>query len=354
MASRLSTRSDPLPTPSTTLGETARDWDSFVRRQRGWTHFHLFGWKDIIERNFGHECIYLEDRDATGALGGVLPLVRLKSLLFGHFLVSMPFVNYGGPLGTATSVRRLTQRAVTLSADSGARLLELRSRVPLDLPLPVSHRKVTVVLDLPHGDPDVLWRRIPAKVRSQIRRPQKEGASARFGPDEVGPFHDVFTRNMRDLGTPTLPRRLFETILDMFPGVTVGCIYLSGKPVAAGYGFRWGDELEMTWASSIREFNRVAPNMLLYWSFMERAIMDGATLFNFGRCTPGGGTHRFKLQWGGRDDPLWWYRSSDRDGDVTTPTPESRGAYALGSRLWSHLPLAIANLLGPRIIRFIP
>jgi hypothetical protein len=108
----------------------------------------------------------------------------------------------------------------------------------------------------------------------------------------------------------------------------------------------------MAWASALVEFKRIAPNMLLYWSFMERAIGEGLTLFNFGRCTPGSGTHRFKQQWGSRDEPLWWYGSSRRDG-AATPSPNDAG-YSWGPRLWKHLPTPVATALGPRIVRYIP
>ncbi|HET7621125.1 MAG TPA: hypothetical protein VFK39_04390, partial [Gemmatimonadaceae bacterium] len=198
-------------------------WDAFVRSAPGWTHFHLIGWKNVIERVFGHECLYLAAHSDAGALAGVLPLVRVKSMMFGHFLVSMPFLNYGGPLGSDEAVRALAAYAGEIAKRDGARLLELRSRVPLPIDLPVSHRKVTVVLDLP-SDPELLWKALDAKVRSQVRRPRKEGVTVRFGPDQVAPFFEVFARHMRDLGTPTQPRRLFEAISDTFGDeVWFGC-----------------------------------------------------------------------------------------------------------------------------------
>ena len=82
-------------------------WDAFVRAAPGWSHFHLWGWKTVVERTHGHECIYLAARAGDGRLEGVLPLVRVRSRLFGHYLVSMPFVNYGGPLGGAEPRRRM-------------------------------------------------------------------------------------------------------------------------------------------------------------------------------------------------------------------------------------------------------
>ncbi|MFQ5745733.1 MAG: FemAB family XrtA/PEP-CTERM system-associated protein [Gemmatimonadota bacterium] len=329
------------------------EWDAFVRDRPFWTPFHLYGWKAILEDGFGHECPYLACRDESGSLVGVLPLVRVRSALFGHYLVSMPFLNYGGPLGEEKAVRRLAGAAVRLSEESGADLLELRSRRPLPIDLPVSHRKVTVTMPLPAEAPEVLWDGLAAKVRSQVRRPRKEGVEVRFGEDQIGPFYRVFARHMRDLGTPVLPRELFASIARAFPTeFRVGCAWLGGRPVAGGCGFRWAHEFELTWASSLRPYNRIAPNMLLYWRFMEEMTREGATLFNFGRCTPGGGTHRFKRQWGGEDETLWWYQRSNA-GQAGTPSPESP-RYALATRLWRRLPLPLANRLGPRLVRFIP
>ena len=329
------------------------EWDAFVRFAERGTQCHLWGWKSVIERVLGHECLYLAARAPDCRVVGVLPLVRVSSRLFGSYLVSMPFLNYGGALGSDQAVQALVARAIELARSSDIELLEMRSRTPLPVELPVSHRKITVVRDLTPGDPGKVWDSLRAKVRSQVRRPQKEGIVVRFGPDQVGQFFLVFSRHMRDLGTPTQSRGLFEALVEMFPAqVWFGCAYDGARAVAAGCGFRWNDEFEMTWAASLARYNAVAPNMLLYWAFMERAAEQGLAAFNFGRCTPGSGTHRFKQQWGGRDVPLWWYQHAAGQR-AATPSPDDR-AFSWGPRVWRRLPLPIANMLGPRVVRLIP
>jgi FemAB-related protein (PEP-CTERM system-associated) len=329
-----------------------KEWDEFASSQPGYTHFHRLRWRALIERVFGHECIYLAARDGDDRLIGVLPLVRVRSFVFGHYLVSMPFLNYGGPLGTELGVQALVDAAVTMSQREKVKLLELRCRNPLPVSLDASHRKIAVLRDLP-GDADALFKQFDSKLRSQIRRPQKEGVTIHFGADQVAPFYKVFSQHMRDLGTPAQPLRFFREIARQFPDdCWFVCAYLAGKPVAAGCGFRFADEFEMTWASSLRSYNREAPNMLMYWSCMERAIRDGARRFNFGRCTAGTGTHRFKMQWGGREEQLWWYNFA-LSSDTTTPSPHDR-AFRWGPRVWRRLPESIASTLGPSIVRYIP
>jgi serine/alanine adding enzyme len=329
----------------------AADWDAFVRSADGWTPFHLMAWRTVMTRVFGHDTVYLAAR-RDGAIVGVLPLVRVKGL-FGHFLVSMPFVNYGGPLGDDAAVAVLAAEAERIARADRAKLLELRSRGPLSIGLPVSTRKITVVLDLPDGGGPALWKQLDAKVRSQVRRPQKDGVTVRFGADQVAPFFAVFAHHMRDLGTPTQPRRLFETIAECFgDDVWFGCAYLGGQAIAGGCGFRWNGEFEMTWASALNAHKKLSPNMLLYWAFMERAATEGLHLFNFGRCSPGVGTHKFKRQWGSRDEQLHWYDWSPTAG-TTTPSPD-QGAYSWGPRMWKRLPVPLATAIGPLIVRAIP
>lgn len=331
----------------------AAEWDRFIESIPGYTHFHRYGWRRVIEKVFGHECIYLAARDEQDALVGVLPLVRVRSKIFGHFLVSMPFVNYGGPLGTDAGVRALANEAVSLAREGKASVLELRSRRELPLSLEASHRKITVVLDLP-ADGATLWRAFDAKVRSQVRRPQKDGITMRFGSDQVAPFFNVFSRHMRDLGTPTQSRAFFDAIAAEFADTCwFGCAYARGIPVAAGCALVWGDEVEMTWASSLVSYKRSAPNMLVYWSFMERAISAGIRRFNFGRCSPDSGTHRFKKQWGACDETLWWYGMATDDAPQKTPSPDDP-KYAWGPAVWRRIPTAVATAIGPHIVRYIP
>jgi serine/alanine adding enzyme len=329
------------------------EWDTFVRAQPHWTHCQLFGWKTVMTRALGHECLYFAARDSTGRLVGVLPLVRVRSILFGHYLVSMPFLNYGGPLGNEAAVQALVARAATQAQRDRVKLLELRSRGPLPITFPVSHRKVAVLLDLAPGAPDTAWQRISPRLKTYVRRTQKGGVTVRFGPDQLGGFFQVFARHMHELGTPTHHRRLFETIAEVFgESAWFGCAYHDGQPVACGCALQWAEEVEVTWASALPTAADLRPNVLLYWAFMERAATERLHTFNFGRSTPGSGPHEFKRRWGSRDEPLWWYDLSARHG-ATTPSPEDP-ALGWGPRLWKRLPLGLATALGPRIVRYLP
>jgi len=329
------------------------EWDSFGSAQAGWTVFHRHGWREVVQRTFGHDCLFLAARAVDGSLRGILPLVRVRSRLFGRFLVSMPFVSYGGPLGTDDAIRALAAHADGLAREDKADLLELRSARELPLAWEVSHRKLTVVLPLIPNNPDAVFKAFKAKLRSQVRRPLKEGVEVLQGPDQVEPFHRVFAQHMRDLGTPPMPLSWFSGLVDAFgDDVWFACAWLNGQPIAAGAGFRWDGEFEITWASALRAHNNVSPNMAVYWALIERAAAEGLSRFNFGRCTAESATHRFKRQWGAVDEPLYWYRGpASRSAGIPSP---SSPVFALATRAWQRLPVAVSTAIGPRIVRYIP
>jgi serine/alanine adding enzyme len=325
-------------------------WNDFVQRSPGSTFCHHFEWADIFRSTLRHEPYYLAATDDDGTLTGVLPLVLMRHAMLGSHLISVPFLNYGGALGPPKVRAALELEARSVAAALRIRSLQIRRYDPA-APRTAESRKVTVLLELPDSA-EALWSGFPAKLRSQIRRPLKEGLRAEFGTHQVDAFYEVFARNMRDLGTPVHPRQFFHAIAQRVPGAEIAVVYKDHKAVAAGFGFHHGGEFEITWASALREYNPMSPNMLLYWSLMQRAIEAGRNLFNFGRCTPDGGTHRFKKQWGGHDVGLHWLDTAQNGGASQQDGPGS--AMKLASSIWQRLPLSVTMRIGPVVSRSLP
>jgi len=334
-----------------TEAKDANEWNDFVRSARDSSFCHLWEWRDIIQDVIGHTPILRVIRDAGGdGLSGILPLYRVRSRLFGNHLVSVPFMNYGGPCGAPQARQQLAGWALEEAQRNKVDSLLLRTRFEVPGSITKDSGKVAVVLRL-GANADEMWNKaFDAKFRNKIKRPLREGMQTRFGAEHFEGFYEVFARNMRDLGTPVLPRRFFERILASFPQLVVlGVTYLKERPVAGGLGFTWRDEFEMTWSSSLKELRASKPNMLLYWDYMRELIGRGIQRFNFGRSTPGSGPHEFKLSWGGTDEPLPWIQWPESG----TRSDDSRAAN-LASAVWRHLPLRVTNAVGPVLARQLP
>jgi FemAB-related protein (PEP-CTERM system-associated) len=334
------------------------EWDGYVNRAAGSTLYHLSGWRRVIERTFGHPTYYLSARDSSSAVVGILPLVQLRSRLFGNMLVSLPFFNYGGICADLESTSQfLLQGAIDLATRLDTDFIEIRQdddAQQWQRGLAKKTAKVSMRLSLPPSA-DLLWRSLGAKLRNQVQRPRKEGMTAVIGGEELlDGFYDVFSSNMRDLGTPVYSKHFFRNVLGQFPGRTwIGTVYSGKTPVASGLLAAFRDRLEIPWASSLREFNRFSPNMLLYWSCLEFACVSGYRVFDFGRSTPHEGTYRFKEQWGATPHPLYWYYwlpEGSQMPQVNQKNPKYRTAIAL----WQRLPVSVTRLIGPGIVKYIP
>lgn len=335
-------------------GAVAPRWDAFVRAHRRARAYHLMGWGRVIEQTFGYPTIYLlASRD--GEPVGVLPLVLMKDIFFGGRLVSLPFLPYGGALAVDAEVEQaLVTEAVAIAEGEGARHLELRETETRPLSLRPRRHKVTMRLELPHAA-DQLWGAFKSKLRSQIRKPQRDGLSARVGGlEDLDHFYSVFAFNMRDLGTPVYPKAFFRAILEEFPDSTRLCTaFCEGRAVAAALLVSFKGELEIPWASSLRPYRATSANMLLHWTALRYACESGHDRFDFGRSTPHGGTYRFKAQWGARPAPLCWYYWLADGRDLPTVSPDNP-RYQPAIRVWRRLPLRLTTLLGPRIIKYVP
>jgi FemAB-related protein (PEP-CTERM system-associated) len=340
-----------LPTVTADVGE--REWDDFVASCPSATGYHRWCWRGVFERAFGHETIYLAARRGPGIVG-VLPLVCFRSRLFGRFLVSLPFVNYGGVLASNDEARHaLVERARQEANRRRAHHVEMRHTTRQFPRLPAKEHKVAMTLPLPAGE-DAAWKGFDNKVRNQVRKAQKSGLEAVVGGRELlDEFYAVFARNMRDLGTPVYSWRLFEEVLQNVPDALACVVRLGGTPVAAGIAVGYRDSIENPWASSLREHRALCPNMLLYWTMIGEAIRRGYRVFDFGRSTPNEGTYHFKKQWGAVESPFYWEYVLTR-GETLPDQSRENPKFSLAVSAWQRLPLAVANLIGPRIVCNIP
>lgn len=326
-------------------------WDAFVAGRPDATLYHGTRWLRVVAEAFGRPLRMLQATAGEGRVAGILPAVEIRSRLLGHRLVSLPYCNYGGPVAeTEAAAEALRQEAVGLARAAGASL-ELRE---LGAPLAgweTRSDKVVLVLPLP-ADAEALGEAIGSKRRSQIRRPLKEGAEVAHGGAELLPeFYRVFCKNMRDLGTPVYPWRFFEAIgRHLADAMHVVVVRVADRPAAAALLLRWRDRMEIPWASSLREHNRIGVNMLLYWEALTHAMESGCAAFDFGRSTRDSGTYRFKKQWGAEPvDCRWLYWPEGAAG-----AGEAGRLRRWGSAAWSRLPLPVANRVGPWIAPSLP
>jgi len=317
-------------------------------------------WLTVLHRALGHEPYLLIARRNDGSQGicGYLPMVLVASRLFGRFLVSLPYVNRAGVVADdADAAAALIDRAVQLADQLDVQYLELRrDGLPIHHPALGAQRdeKKRMLLDLP-TDAAALWSSIGPKVRNQIRKADKYNLTIRWGgPQLVTEFYDIFAVNMRDLGTPVYPRKLFDEILQRFDDqAEFAVVDYEGQPIAAALLMHQADGVsQVPSASCLRRYNFTNANMWMYHQLLLRAIDRKSRQFDFGRSSEDSGTYQFKKQWGARPHhTVWQYHV--RRGDMNRMRPDSpRNRRRIA--VWQKLPVRVATVLGPHIVRGIP
>ena len=332
---------------------SAAAWDGFVRAHPNGTFFHLSAWAGIVEKAFGHTTHYVyAERD--GAIVGVLPLARVKTLLFGDTFISVPFCVYGGPLAVDPETESaLTAHAAALLAKSGASAVEFRVR-DTDGPAQgawMERPDLYVTFRKPiEADHDKNMKAIPRKQRAMVRKGIQNGLTS-VADRDTRRLHGIYAESVRNLGTPVFSHRYFAILMDAFGDDADIVTILDGDaPIASVMNFYFRDEVLPYYGGGAFAARQRAGNDFMYWEVMRRGADRGARLFDFGRSKLGTGAYSFKHNWGFEPAKLH-YRFRLAPGQAIPEINPMNPKYRLFIAAWKRLPLPVANLLGPPIVR---
>jgi FemAB-related protein (PEP-CTERM system-associated) len=331
-------------------------WDGFVLAHPEGTFFHRAAWRRVIARAFGHATHYVAaERD--GAIVGVLPLARVRTRLFGDSLISVPFCVNGGPLAAdQEAFQALVAHAESVMRGAGVPVLEFRflhappegwldaADWPVRSDLYVIFRKAI------SGDDDANMKAIPRKQRAMVRKGITAGLTSEIDRD-TRRLHPIYAESVRNLGTPVFPQRYFDILMEAFgEDADIVTILDGATPIASVMNFYFRDEVLPYYGGGTRAARDRYANDFMYWEVMRRAAARGFRLFDYGRSKVGTGAYSFKKNWGFEPAPLA-YRFRLAPGASIPDINPLNPKYRLFIAAWKRLPLPVANLLGPPIVR---
>lgn len=335
------------------LGGTAeaeRLWDTYIDSHPAATFFHKSGWRRLIETAHGHRCHFLEAvRD--GRIVGVLPLVEVKTRLFGHSLISTAFTTGGGIVADDEAAKTaLAETAAELGADSGVGYVELRGEAAevegwLDKEGVYATFRAAIAADEAEN-----LKAIPRKKRADVRKSLKAELDVRAGI-EPDAFYPVFAESYRNLGTPVASLTYFRLLTEVFgDAVEFSAIEQDGQALATLVSFYFKDTVLPYYGGASPAARPVHAYDRLYWSLMRRAVERGCTSFDFGRSKVGTGAFAYKTYWGFEPTPLTYQYRLVRDTEMPDINPMNP-KYRLMVATWKKLPLWLANRIGPVLAR---
>jgi FemAB-related protein (PEP-CTERM system-associated) len=329
-------------------GDAAR-WDDFVLSCPEATFFHRAGWQSVIERAFGHKTWFMY-AEVAGEIQGVVCLAEVKSRLFGHSLSSLPFCVYGGVAANNDSARNaLDKAAQELARKLNVGQLEYRNLQARHADWPSKSLYVTFRKEiLPDVEQNMLA--IPKKQRAMVRKGIKAGLQSEIDSD-VERFFQAYSTSVHRLGTPVFSKRYFSILLETFgKDCEIQTITKDGRIISSVLSFYFRDEVLPYYGGGMAEARDVAGNDFMYWELMRRACEKGYKVFDFGRSKVGTGAFDFKKNWGFVPQPLHYEYQLVRSTAVPDNNPLSP-KFQLFIKIWQRMPLPLANMLGPHIVK---
>ena len=303
----------------------------------------------MIEDALGHRTHFLL-AECDGAVAGVLPLAEIDSRLFGHSLGSLPFCAYGGIVADHPAAwRALDAAAQDLATRLGVGALEYRNRAAQHADWPRQDLYVTFRKAIA-PEIEANMNAIPRKQRAMVRKGIKAGLVGEIDADTTR-FFRAYSESVHRLGTPVFSRRFFRRLKDEFgDDCEVLTVTLDGKVISSVMSFYFRDEVLPYYGGGVREARALAGNDFMYWDLMRRACERGFRVFDFGRSKRGTGSFDFKKNWGFEPAPLhyeYFLVADTRVPEINPLNPK----YRLLIQAWKRLPLPLANLIGPHIVK---
>lgn len=320
-------------------------WDQYVEVSDKATFFHLSAWQRVIQQAFSHKTYYVF-AEQEGEISGILPLVHVKSLLFGNTLISNAFCVYGGIVASNDQAfQELQNYAQKLARELDVDCLEMRNRQKLHADWPHKQLYVTFRKEL-DADHEKNMSAIPRKQRAMVRAGIKAGLSSVVDVD-VNRFYQAYSESVRNLGTPVFPKHYFQLLKQAFAD---DCEILSieheGRLVASVMSFYFKDEVLPYYGGGTDLARDLKGNDFMYWEVMRRAVDKDCKVFDYGRSKEGTGSYRFKKHWGFEPEPLFYeidLVKAEKIPEINPLNPK----YQFFIAAWKRLPLSVSQLVGP-------
>lgn len=337
--------------------ETDRlSWDRFVFAHPHGSPFHLIAWKDSIEATFGFEPMYLVATDGDGEVRGVLPLFLIRNFLVKKALLSSPFAVYGGVLADSDEVRASMAGYIRqMAQELGVAYVELRNAYPeQSLGFEKVIRYVTFTADISHSE-TALLEKIPRKTRRMVRKSLEHPMYVHTQNEWSADFYDLYSRNLRRLGTPMFPAKHFTQLLQHFRGMAdIREVRFNGNTVAAVLTFYFRDQVLPYYGASDPSASPIAPNNFMYFDLMRWGGQNNYRIFDFGRSKKqSGGSYDFKAHWGMLERELPYEMLLVKRKRLPHYGP-GNPRFQLAIKIWQQLPLSLTRTLGPALIRLVP
>lgn len=327
------------------------EWNNIV--DSNFSHiYHSYEWSELLNIVHGHGIFYLIEKN------GIFPLAHIDSRIFGNRLISLPFADYGGPCASNNkTVEMLIKRAEDVALDLNVDFIEIRSPNENYYSLLEKNGFIrrddyfTFRLNLNQNISN-LWDVVGRKNRNMIRKAKKNSVKIALMQDksDMRLFYKIYTKNMKELGSPPQPLKYFECLWAyFFPDKLLPLLAkYNDMHIAGGLFFKHGNTIHHSYQSSIKENLNLGQNNLMIWHVIKWGCENKYKFLDFGRTRVSAGNFLFKRKWGGDMTVMpYFYKFMQKE-----LKERDEIKYKHLSNLWSkYMPECLSNIIGPPIIK---
>ena len=339
------------------LAETENDnnqgnsWKRFIKNNESLI-IHTPEFRSLVEKSFSCKSHYLAAIE-NQEIKAIFPFFHINHKIFGKKVISVPFLEYGGPCGESRYIPDMLNYIYGkyLNVD----YIEVRQGIEnkdFDTVLGKLMKKNTeykrFVLKL--DKEEIIWKNLDKQKRKAIKNAAEHGIVVKdISEKEMPEFYKLYLKNMRAFGSPPYSKRFFSNFFKHMVNNGLGKVigaYYNQKLISALVGYCYKERIHIIISVSDDKFLSYRPNEAVHWHFIKYAIANNYKYFDFGRVREGSGQFRFKKEWGCELKDLNHYYLLIKAKQIPHIDPDNI-RYKLIIKIWKRLPIKATKVLGP-------
>lgn len=303
-------------------------------------------WQEVIKKVYGFNYINFLGKDNS-----LIKFTHIYKPLIKNHLINSPYITNSNPIiYTNEGFFEIIEEIEKFYKKNNIKLLEIRSSKPLKLDWAVYDKFVTFRISLKNGI-DYVFNKLHTKVRTSIRRGQKNNLLSKTGKIYIKEFYKIYSQSVKRLGTPVHSFPFFNELLHSSEKFNIIVIYTKENvPVSS---VLWGEDKNTLYpliGGGLIEYNNLSHDSFMYWELIKYACKNNLLYFDFGRSKKNSGTYYFKKRWYADEVQLYYYYLSQGKKIIF----ENEKKNKIITYIWSKLPLKTTQLIGSKIRKYIP
>ena len=329
-------------------------WDDMLHTCGRATFFHTSAWARVLIESYRYEPLYFTIFE-NGKLGGLIPVMEIKSILTGKRGISLPFTDMCDPVaGTAETFNRLIKDLAAYGRQAGWRHFEIRGGnifFPND---PFFAEHFVHSLELASDEAEVR-KNFKSNTRRNIRKAVNEGVTVTLERSRgaVAEFYKLHCGTRRHHGLPPQPWSFFVKIHEHVISAGMGFVALAryrGRCIAGAVYMLYRDGAIYKYGASNRDSQRLRANNLVMWEAIRWLIGNGFRSLHFGRTElTSDGLLQFKRGWGVAEGRLNYYKYDFKRNRFAARKAGTKTSYDV----FRILPMPILRLTGSLLYRHV-